>query len=298
VTLIAALHEGGLGERVAECAGCAVLALDRRRFPDDELYLRVCAPVDGERVWIVANLARPDTQLLAVLLLARTLRAQGAAFVGLVAPYLPYLRQDTAFRPGECVSAPHFCALLDAQFDALITVDAHLHRIARLDALFTIPARNLGAAVLLARQVARELDAPLLVGPDSESAQWIEEAARAIGCPWCVLQKTRHGDRTVSIQGDLPPAARDCTPVLLDDVCSSGATLAEASRLLQHAGLPAPWVAVVHGLFAAGAETALRASGVTRIFTTDSIPHSSNAAGLAPLLAHDPLIDTGMSVAP
>jgi ribose-phosphate pyrophosphokinase len=285
VSLVAGLHAGGLAQHIAAARGCGMLDIEMRRFPDGEAYIRLRSPVAGERVWVVAELAHPDEHLLPLLLLASTLREQGAGFVGLVAPYLPYLRQDTAFQPGECVSARHFCALLDRHFDALVTVDAHLHRIERIGQLFSIPATNLGAAPLLARRIAEELSAPLLIGPDQESAQWVSQAAAQIGCPWRVLDKIRHGDREVSIHGDLGSPPAGCTPVLLDDMASTGGTLVEASRQLRRSGWPAPWVAVVHGLFVGDAESRLRAAGVARLLSTDSVPHPSNAVSLAPLLA-------------
>jgi len=183
------------------------------------------------------------------------------------------------------VSSRHFAALLDAHFDALLTVDAHLHRYATLEELYAMPALNLTAAGLLAQWVRAHVAAPLLVGPDTESAQWVSEAARALDCPWLVLEKDRSGDRSVSVQGRIDPAHRERTPVLLDDMISTGRTLIEGCRLLAEAGMRAPLVLAVHGIFAGDAYHAVLAAGAGRIVTTNSIPHASNAVDLAPLLA-------------
>lgn len=282
---VADLHRGGLGARIAREGGFAMLAMAQRRFPDGESYLRVDEDVTGQDVWIVADLSPPDDALVPVLLLADALHAQGASRVGLLSPYLPYMRQDMAFRSGEAVSARHVGALLSQHVDALLTVDAHLHRIASLAEVFRIPARNLSAAALIGEWVRQHLGEALLVGPDAESAQWVEAAARVAGCPWTVLRKERHGDHDVRIEGDFEPATRGLQPVLVDDVASTCGTLIEAGRLLQHAGFSAPRVAVVHAIFAGDAIHRLGASGIERIVSSDSLPHPSNGIGLAPLLA-------------
>jgi len=279
------LHTGELGARIAAAANCSLLPLEQRRFPDGERYLRLREDPRGEHVWIVADLMPPDETLMGVLLLAATLREQGAAQVGLVAPYLPYMRQDMAFHRGECISARHMAALLGARVDALVTVDAHLHRIGSLDEVFDIPARNLSAASLLADAVGADTARPLLVGPDAESAQWVSAAAERIGCPWTVLEKVRSGDRSVRVSGTFRPEWKPLEPVFLDDVLSTGSTLVEACSLLKAEGMRAPRVAVVHAIFAGDAEQRLRAAGVAGILSCDSLPHPSNRVGLAPLIA-------------
>lgn len=285
MTRIADLHRGRLGERIAARAGLDLLPLAQRRFPDGETYLRIDEAVTGQDVWIVADLSPPDAALLPVLLLADALHAQGADRVGLVAPYLPYMRQDRSFRAGEAVSARHVAALLSQHIDALLTVDAHLHRIASLAEIFQVPARNLSAAPLIGdwvRGLGREC---LLVGPDAESAQWVEAAADAARCPWTVLRKERHGDREVRIAGEVDPALRTLQPVLIDDVASTCGTLIEATRWLRSAGFATPQVAVVHAIFAGDAERSLRAAGVAHIVSSDALPHPSNAIGLDSLFA-------------
>ena len=279
------VHEGGLGARIAAALGCAVLPLECRRFPDGERYLRLLEDPREHEVWIVADTLPPDDRLFGIQMLAATLRSQGAARVGLVAPYLPYMRQDIAFHPGESVSAQHMAALIGASVDALVTVDAHLHRIDSLDTVFGIPARNLSAARLLAEAIARDVERPILVGPDSESTQWVSAAAAHIGCPWTVLRKERNGDRAVQVTGSFEPAWHVLEPVLLDDVLSTGTTLVEACNLLTRAGMLPPRVAIVHAIFAGDAEERLRRAGVREILSCDALPHPSNRVGLAPLIA-------------
>ncbi len=279
------LRGDALGASLTARLGWATVQHELRAFPDGESYIRMLSDVGGAEVTVLADIARPNAHMLELLLVAATLRAQGVRRLALVAPYLPYMRQDCAFKPGEAVSSRHFAALLDAHFDALLTVDAHLHRYATLDELYTIPARNLTAAGLLADWVRAHVAAPLLIGPDTESAQWVSGAARALDCPWLVLEKDRSGDRSVRVRGHIDPVHRDRAPVLLDDMIATGRTLIEGCRLLAEAGMRAPLVLAVHGIFAGDAYEALLAAGAGRIVTTNSIPHASNAIDLAPILA-------------
>jgi len=279
------LRRDGLGASLAARLGWPPVEHELRAFPDGESYIRLLSAVDDTEVTVLADLARPNARTLELLLVAATLRAQGARRVTLVAPYLPYMRQDRAFKPGESVSSRHFAALLDAHVDALLTVDAHLHRYATLDELYTTPARNLSATALLADWVRAHVAQPLLVGPDAESAQWVAAAGAALGCPWTTLHKERSGDRRVSVSGAIAAEHRARTPVLLDDVISTGHTLIAGCRVLAAAGMPAPVVVAVHGIFADDAYAALRAAGAAHIVTTNSVPHASNAIDLAPLLA-------------
>lgn len=254
------------------------------RFPDGEGRVRITGALGGEDVVLVAGLDRPDDKVVPLLFAAATARDLGAASVGLVAPYLPYLRQDRRFRAGEGVSARYFCRVLSSEFDWLVTVDPHLHRIGALEELFTIPAEAAHAAPLLADWIARNVEAPLVIGPDAESLQWAGSIAQRIGAPHAVLAKRRAGDRRVEIT--LPDLAAHAGrhPVLVDDVISSGETLAAAVRALRAAGWPAPVCLAVHPVFAAGAETVLTDAGAGGIVTCNTVAHPSAVLDVQRLL--------------
>jgi ribose-phosphate pyrophosphokinase len=170
-------------------------------------------------------------------------------------------------------------------FDAVITVDPHLHRVATLeDAVPVARAIVLSGAPLLSDWIATRVANPLLVGPDEESAQWIAQAAVRHGFDYAVCQKIRHGDRHVEVA--LPAtnvAGRNV--VLLDDVASSGHTLAEAARKLLSAGAARVDVAVTHALFADDALALIHFAGVNEVWSTDCIPHSTNTVSMAIAIA-------------
>ncbi|MBR9828887.1 MAG: ribose-phosphate pyrophosphokinase [Oceanospirillales bacterium] len=257
--------------------------LEQRRFPDGESYLRVHSDCAGQDCVILCNLFHPDERTLRLLFLADTLRECGARSVGLVTPYLAYMRQDKRFHPGECVSSRPFARLLSAAFDYLVTVDPHLHRYDSLDEIYSISSRVVPAAPLIARWIQTHITHPLLIGPDSESEQWVSQVAELAGAPFQVLQKERRGDYDVSVSlPDLEDAAQR-TPVLVDDIISSGRTMLETIKHLQAAGLPRPVAIGVHGIFAGDAYSQL--TEVADVVTTACIPHLSNQIDIAEPIA-------------
>ena len=271
-------------QRLASAAGIAYADALIHRFPDGESRLRL-PESPPEHVVLCRTLDHPNSKLLVLVLAAATARDLGAKHITLVAPYLCYMRQDMAFQAGEAVSQRIVGALLSQWIDALITVDAHLHRVHRLnDAVPVNPAINLAATSVMSDFLGKQMDDPLLVGPDEESGQWVAAIARDRKLDYCVAHKQRLGDQQVRVS--LPDADyRDRHIVLIDDVASTGHTLEQAARELarfQPAGIS---VLVTHALFAGDAERRLHRAGIGHIWSTDAIPHSSNALHLEHLLA-------------
>jgi ribose-phosphate pyrophosphokinase len=274
-----------LADGLASALGLVRGAAEVRPFPDGETYVRIDTPVEARDVAIAATLRDPDTRLVALHLLAATARDLGAARVGLVAPYLPYLRQDARFRPGEGVTSRYVGEWLSRTVDWVVTVDPHLHRTPDLGALYRVPATVVGAAPAIAAWIRSHVDRPLLVGPDGESRQWVETVAGGVGAPCVVLSKRRHADRRVEVV--VPDVERwvGHTPVLVDDIISTAVTMAETVRQLRAAGLRAPVCIGVHAVFADGAEAALAAAGAAAVVTCDTLPHATNRIAVLPLVA-------------
>lgn len=256
-----------------------------RRFPDGESYVRIESPVDGRNVALACGLHDPDSKIPALLFAASTARELGAARVGLVAPYLGYMRQDKRFNEGESITSVHFAKLISKYVDWLVTVDPHLHRRKSLDDIYSVPSIVVHAAPLLAQWISANVDSPILIGPDSESEQWVSEVARGANAPWLVLEKVRRGDRDVSVSIPDITALRGRTPVLVDDIISTARTMMAAVRHLTGQGLAAPVCIGVHAIFSGDAHAELLSAGAARIVTTNTIPNSSNAIDLTPAIA-------------
>jgi ribose-phosphate pyrophosphokinase len=258
--------------------------VDLHRFPDGESRLRLPARLP-ERVLFCRSLDWPNEKLTELMLAAETARTLGARHLTLVAPYLCYMRQDMAFQPGEAVSQRIVGGFLARLFDSLITVDPHLHRVRTLaDAVPATRALALSAAPAMGAFLAARGGRPLLVGPDRESEQWVQAAAAVGNLDFVVADKTRRGDRSVEIQLPAHDYAGADT-VLVDDMVSTGRTLAVAARALCQAGAARVDVLVTHALFVGDALDTLKGAGVAEIWSSDSIAHVSNAFALAPTLA-------------
>ena len=270
-------------ERLARAGGGEIGVLQARQFPDGESYVRIETDVAGRAVDLVCSLARPDAAFLRLAFAADALRDLGAVEVRLIAPYLGYLRQDARFQPGEAVTSKTFARLLSQVVDGLVTVDPHLHRHPALEGLYAVPCHTLHAAPLLAEWIRSEVEAPLIVGPDAESEQWVAAVAARVGAPHIVMTKRRLGDREVRVALPDLGAHRGRRPVLLDDIASSGRTLVAAADALRFQAFAPPICVVVHAVF--GEDALARVAAVTdRIVSTDSIPHQTNGIWLAPLI--------------
>jgi ribose-phosphate pyrophosphokinase len=271
-----------LGRKLARAIGAPHSRVGVHTFPDGETLIRVRPTGEGAAV-LVHSLHDPDAKIPATLFAADALRRAGIERVTLVAPYLPYMRQDRVFHPGEPISQRVIGRIFRGAFDRVLTIEAHLHRVSRLAQVMGRGSRSISAAPAIARWIRNTGPSrPLVVGPDSESEPWVKAIADRAGASWIVGRKTRRSDRSVRIR---LPAAPDCSrAVIVDDIASSGATLAEAARRLRQQGIEAVDAVVVHAVFAAGALDEIRAASIRRVVSCDTIPHPTNEIPTAGLL--------------
>jgi ribose-phosphate pyrophosphokinase len=269
--------------RLAAALGAPHRLIMLHTLPDGESLPLV--PQPASTALLYRSLDRPDDKLMPLLLAADALRRAGAARVVLVAPYMPYLRQDAVFAPGQPLSRDVLGALLGPAFDRIVTVEPHLHRTADLTPVFGgTPVSSLSAAELLADAIGRRGD-PVIMGPDAESEPWVRRIAERLEAPWLVAHKSRSGDRDVKVTLPANAGVAGRRTVIVDDICSSGATLIAAMRRLQAAAAASVELGIVHALFPRGVGAALRRAGARAVISTDSCGRRSNALHLAPLLA-------------
>lgn len=259
--------------------------LEIRHFPDGEVYVRALTSPEGRRAILVATLARPDQVFLPLAFTADLLRDLGAVDVGLVAPYLAYMRQDQRFKPGEAITSVPFARMISKTVNWLVTVDPHLHRRQNLAEIYSIPALPVHAAASIGRWLNDNLDNIVLVGPDSESRQWVKAVADIAGAPFIVLEKIRRGDRDVEISVPDADRWRDRTPVLVDDIISTARTMIETVEHLKQADMKPAVCIGVHAVFTPGAFEELKKAAVADIVTCNSVPHASNIIDLSALIA-------------
>jgi len=270
--------------RLAAKLGAPFDIVELHRFPDGESLVRL--PTDlAEHVILCRSLNQPNDKLVELLLFAKTAKELGAKRLTLVAPYLCYMRQDIANRPGEAVSQRIIGQMLAKLFDDVITVDPHLHRISRLEQAIPIAnALSLSAGHIIGEFLKQRLKKAILLGPDSESEQWVSAIAKTIGFDYGVANKIRRGDREVEITlPDMNYGGQEV--VIIDDMASTGRTMARTITLLRKAGAGAIYAAVTHPLFCGDAETLIRTAGVTEIWSSDSIEHKTSCIRLDALLS-------------
>ena len=269
---------------VATAAGLDFAEIQIHRFPDGESRIGLPDTV-AEHVFIYRSLDQPNEKLVELVLAAAAARELGAVQVGLVAPYLCYMRQDKAFHPGEAVSQRIIGNLLAAYFDEVVTVDPHLHRVERLeDALPVKNALALAATDAMANYLEEHLQNPILIGPDQESEQWVAAIAQRNKLEFYVARKQRFGDSEVKVS--LPEADyRGRHVVLVDDMVSTGQTLVATSHQLGSRQPASITAMVTHALFVNDALARITAAGVDEIWSCDTILHATNRITLTDSLA-------------
>lgn len=256
-----------------------------RQFPDGETYVRVLSDVTKRKTILVCTLAHPDEKLLPLYFLSKTLKSLDAECTCLVAPYLAYMRQDKVFNPGEGITSEYFASLISGFADTLITIDPHLHRRHSMSEIYSIPCQVIHASTLISAYISEHISNPLLIGPDSESEQWVSEVAKKANAPFIVLEKTRFGDKDVKVTVPQVEKFRNHTPVLVDDIISTARTMMETVGHLKNAGMKAPICIGVHAVFSGDAFEELKKSGVDKVVTCNTIPHSSNGMDITELIA-------------
>lgn len=286
-TVLHAFHDQAAeARRLAAALQVPLAFVDVHTFPDGETLPRI--PVPGSTTIVYRSLNRPNAKLVELLLSVDAWRENGAERLILVAPYLPYMRQDIAFRNGEPVSQRVLAGMLGAAFDRIVTVDPHLHRTPSLAALFRRceSTHLFGVDALISHLRTSPLPAEtIVVGPDIESDPWTSRIASSLGLDHATFRKVRRGDVEVEIEPppNLSIAGR---PILLvDDICSTGGTLRKTTSILRSSGAGAITIFITHMLGDATVAEGLLQAGAARIISTDSVPGPTSEVHLADLIA-------------
>lgn len=268
------------GAQLRQYLHCDAGDLQVRRFPDGESGVRFFTPVAGRDVVLVAALDRPDGKIMPLYLAASVARELGARSVGLIIPYLPYMRQDAQFKEGEGIAAIHFARLISSCCDWFVTVDPHLHRFHDLSGFYTAKSRVVHSAPAIANWIAGHVEQPVIFGSDAESEQWVAAIAAEAACPYAILNKTRGSDREVVVS--VPDASFwvGMTPVLVDDIVSTARTMIAAAAQIEAVGMAPPVCIALHSLFAEDAYAALQAASIDRIVSCNTVAHATNAINL------------------
>lgn len=270
-----------LANKIHDKLHYAIGKITQHTFPDGETVVQIDSNVAECDIVFITSLDKPNPKFLPLIFSAETARDLGAKKITLIAPYLSYMRQDKQFQQGEGITSKYFARIISQHFDDLITVDPHLHRWHSLSDIYSIPTQILHATDDIARWISQNILNPVLMGPDVESAQWVGEIAKKSNIPFLILEKIRKGDRSVEIS--IPNIERysQATPILVDDIISTGMTMMETVKHLRALNMKPPVCIGIHGVFADNAYQNLLALGVEKIVTCNTIEHVSNGIDMS-----------------
>lgn len=289
--LLAGLANPSLAEGVARALGVNLADCELSRFPDGEMHVDVRETVRDADVYLLQPTIPPiEANLLQLLLLADACRRGGAMRVTAVVPYFGYARQDRRATGREAVGARVIAETLrSAGIDRVVAV--HLHT-AGLEAVFSIPLEHLTAMPVLSTALASLPEAPgVVVAPDAGAIKLAQHWARVLNIPAAVVHKIRVGGDIVETHG-LAGEVRGRRPLIVDDMISTGGTVAAAIAVLLEAGaVPEVVVVATHGLFVGSAVERLAALPITHLLVTDTVSNTApvdlavQRVSVAPLVA-------------
>jgi len=250
-----------------------------KRFPDDEFYVRILDDIEGEEVLIVQT-TYPDTNIVELLLIQDAVYEAGVDKTTVILPYFGYSRQDKKFEEGEPISARAIAEHISLHADCIITVDPHKEYI--LD-FFNVPAYSCSAVSEIAKYFKEE-DIDFVLAPDRGAMERAQQISDIIRCEYDYMEKTRIDDTTVKIKPKNLDA-RNKKVVIIDDIISTGGTMAKAIKELKRQGAKAVSVACTHGLFVGGAKEKILSAGCDEIISTDTIENEFSKVKAAPCIS-------------
>src|SRR5256885_2343103 len=246
-------------------------------FPDGERYVRLLGPVSGEHVVLVQT-THPDPMIVELFLLADAIRDAGARRLTAVVPYFGYGRQDKRFLDGEAVSAKTIAKHLAVDCDELLTMTIRNPDILRM---FPLPTREVSGIPALSRHLMRA-DVDILLAPDGNAIRFVKEAGILAKLTWDHLEKERLDSYRVKIASKTL-AVKNKSVAIVDDVISTGGTIATAAKELRSQGARRVIAACVHGLFVDNATVNLKACD--DVIATDTIQSPYSKVSVAPEFA-------------
>jgi ribose-phosphate pyrophosphokinase len=266
-----------LATRLARAQKTTVVDVKYSRFPDGELYL-VTGELDNETV-IVSSVVDNDALVQLLLLIDACENSD----IRLVIPYMGYARQDRQDRKGEPLSARAVARAISRGVSECITVNIHEPDVLRF---FNAPARNISLARDIGAYIKTlNLTNPLILAPDDGALAFAGQVASAGGWEYDHLEKTRlSGEQVTMAPKALSAASRPV--VIVDDIISTGGTIATAAGMLSAQGATDVFAACVHGVLTGGAYVRLIEAGVRDVICSDTIERGCSRVSASDQIAY------------
>ena len=267
-----------LASELADTTSHKLGKIEKKTFPDGELYVRILTDVANQDVAVIST-TQSNEDLIELLLTLSALKDNGVKKILCVLPYMAYSRQDHAFLPGEAISAKTVLTLISAYADKIATINAHFFEEPGKQDFMGIEVENLDAFILLAKHF-KSLSDSLLIAPDEGAMHYARIAAKEIGCDYDHLIKKRLSGELVEMQ----PKELDINGksiIILDDIISTGGTMVKASEKLKESGAKDVHIGAVHGVFSKGIKMF---SGLD-VVSTNTIKNPLAKVSVAPIIA-------------
>ncbi|HPS28248.1 MAG TPA: ribose-phosphate diphosphokinase [Candidatus Paceibacterota bacterium] len=246
-----------------------------RTFPDSEVQPRLEKDLKTEVAILAIDKLEGETindYLVRFYLITANIRPKVKQLIA-VMPYLPYARQDKAFRKGEPLSFELIANIISSNVDEFITVNPHEHRLLMKN-VFKVPVRVVSAFPALGAEFSKE---DLVIGPDGESAPFVKEFVSKTNLQTIVFNKVRNvATGTVKFTPpkgvNVKATIKDRNIVLVDDVIASGRTILQLMGELMRDGAHSISLAFVHNMTNKETSKKLLTAGFKKILTTDTLP--------------------------
>ena len=276
--IIAGTASKNVAEELASLLKIPLAKTISKRFPDNEFYFRILDDIKGREV-IVVQTTYPDPNLIELFIIQNAVEESKAKKIIVVIPYFGYARQDKKFQEGEPISAKAIAGIISLNADRVITVDPHKEHI--LD-FFSTSAYSCTAVLELAKYL-KQKKIDLILAPDKGALDRAKRSSEIINCDFDYMEKTRIDGNTVEMKPK-KLQVKNKNVAIVDDIISTGGTMALAIKELKKQGARKVYVACTHGLFAADSIKKLKVARCYEIISTDTVQSKYSKVKIAPCI--------------
>ncbi len=270
--IIAGSSSQSLAKNLSAEMNVPIASTTIKRFPDGECYVRINEKINEA---IIVQNTYPDNNIIELFLLQDAAVRMGAEKISVVIPYYGYGRQDRTFEEGEAVSSEKMAHLVEQDADLVVLINPHKPYIANF---FGIDAKICDGMPSLAEYFEGRIDA--VIAPDKGALEMAKKAAGIIKCDYNYFEKTRISGSEVRMKiKDMNVKGKRL--LILDDIISTGGTMAKAVEMLKQQGADKVHAACIHGLFIKNADERIMKAGCNELVSTDTIESPYSRASVA-----------------